>query len=89
MKSPIGPTDFCENEVSKRVNDAIKIFNAISVLPDKHCALQLLRYQTGRMDYTIRTTPLCSCRKALTRLDTAMRLGYERILGQCISDEQW
>eukprot|EP00973_Karenia_brevis_P025003 3445606-Karenia_brevis.AAC.1 len=56
MKSPIGNDDFCEAEVGKRVDAAVKIVGAISRLPDKRCALHLLRYQAGRMEYTTRAT---------------------------------
>ena len=58
MKSPIGNVEFCEQEVGKRVGKAVRAVHAIRDLPDQHCALNLLRYQTGRLDYTTRTTPI-------------------------------
>ena len=89
MKSPIGTAAYCENEVSKRVDKAAAIVRAISQLPDEHCALYLLRYQVGRMDYTIRTTPAASCAGALKRFDDCVRAAYENIVGFSVSDPQW
>ena len=89
MKSPVGDTQFCEQEVGNRVDKALKIIRAIADLPDAHCALYLLRYQVGRMEYTARTTPLESCRDALCRFDRGTRLAYGNIVGKHPSDDAW
>ena len=57
MKSPMGRDSFCAEQVSKRVAKAVEAITAIADLPDKHSALYLLRYQIGRLDYLVRTTP--------------------------------
>ena len=62
---------------------------AISALPDEHCALTLLRYQTGHLDYMTRTTPAAGCSGALATFDRELRIAYERIVGHSVSDEQW
>ena len=65
MQSPIGSVGFCDTFLQKKTDKAAKILSAIGELPDAHCALFLLRHQTGRMDYIARTTPLESCKKGL------------------------
>ena len=89
MKSLVGDTQFCEQEFGNRVDKALKIIGAIADLPDAHCALYLLRYQVGRMEYTARTTPLESCRDALCRFDRGTRLAYGKIVGKHPSDDAW
>ena len=89
MKSPIGSAAYCESEVSKRVDKAVAIVKAISQLPDQHCALYLLRFQVGRLDYIIRTTPAASCAISLKRFDDCVRSAYENIVGFSVSDPQW
>ena len=89
MKSPVGTKDFCEQVVMKRVEKAEKIFDELAKLPDRHCALYLLRYQSGRMDYILRTTPSSDCNKALGRFDAALRRAYEAIIGAGLAGHQW
>jgi hypothetical protein len=89
MKSPIGTIEFCEQEAGKRVEKAVKAMHAITSLPDQHCALNLLRYQTGRLDYTTRSTPSSCCPRALARFDVDLQTAYERIVGDAVSDAQW
>ena len=89
MKSPIGSPQFCELDVGKRVDTIAATLDTIAKLPDEHCALYLLRYQVGRMDYTMRTTPPDSCVSALRRFDSAVRRAFEIIIGKPTSEEQW
>ena len=65
MKSPMGTATFCEERVSKRVQDAIRAVDAIADLPDKHCALHLLRYQAGRLENFVRATLREDCQSGL------------------------
>ena len=89
MKSPIGDRAFCEEEIGKRVAKASATLRALSGLPDEHVALYLLRFQCGRIDYTIRTTPADSCLGALAEFDVEVRRAYEKIIGKSVSDAQW
>ena len=89
MKSPIGSTEFCEGEVSKRVDKTVRILEAISGLPDRHIAVYLLRYQVGRMDYTIRTTPADVCGAALGKFDASLRRAFETIVGKSCASMPW
>ena len=89
MKSPIGDATYCQAEVLKRVNKSIEILEAIAGLPDQHCALYLLKFQMGRMDYVIRTTPAASCGQALDKFDAAVRQAYETIIGHSVTKSEW
>ena len=89
MKSPMGSDAFCEEHVSKRVREAILAVEAIADLPDKHCALHLLRYQTARLEYLVRTTPRKDCQSGLQVFDEAIRAAHERILGKSTSETDW
>ena len=62
---------------------------AIAELPDKHAALYLLRYQIGRMDYLIRTTPASMCEAALVRFDADIRCSYQAIVARVLTEVQW
>ena len=89
MKSPMGSDSFCAEQVSKRVAKAVVVVTAIADLPDKHCALYLLRYQIGRLDYLVRTTPRSDCQEGLVVFDSAVRMAWERINGRGMSDKEW
>ena len=89
MKSPIGPKDFCELDVSKRVDKAVKVLAALAELPDEHCAFHLLRHQTGRLNYWMRTTPSTTGSSQFARFDRALRAAYENITSTSLSDVQW
>ena len=89
MKAPIGDTQFCEAEITKRVDNAADIMAAIARLADEHCALYLLRFQVGRMDYTVRTTPGQRCLRSLRKFDSLVRHTYNTIIGRATSDSQW
>ena len=89
MKVPIGPKEFCERVVSKRVSESLKAIKAIAELPKKHCALYLLKFQVGRMCYTQRTTPSSSCCEALREFDEGVQRAYEDTLGRDASRNEW
>ena len=89
MKSPIGDTTHCEGVAYTRVQKAIKVIGAIAELPDAHCALHLLRHQAGRMNYLARTTPGDHIGKARGTFDSAVRAGYETIIGRPMPDQAW
>ena len=88
MKSPIGSPEFCDREVRKRVDAAAWVLEAIANLPDRHCAMYLLRFQVGRMDYTMRTTPHESCTPALRVFDASVRRAFDTINGKLTTDGQ-
>jgi hypothetical protein len=89
MKSPVGDVEFCESTVRKRVQTAIAITKEISELPDEHLALNLLRYQTGRMEYISRTTPQSSCQRGLTTFDAAVRGSFGTVLNLSCTEGEW
>jgi hypothetical protein len=89
MKCPIGDAAYGEQVVGKRVAKSVDILTKIQELPDVHCALHLLRYQTGRMDYITRTTPAPLCHRALGNFDSAVRYAFEGIVGFGCTDSQW
>ena len=89
MKSPVGSLEFCEEDVESRVGKSIRILEAIAKLPDQHSALYLLRFQLGRMDYLVRTTPSSHCSRALEKFDLAVKQTYESITGLHVTKEQW
>ena len=89
MKSPIGDSDFCEEEVGKRVDRALHIAREIAKLYKKHCARNLLRYQEGRMGYIKRTTPVSSCRESLRKFDAGIKEALETILGRGFTAIEW
>ena len=89
MKSPIGNTEFCEKVIAERVNDSLKVIDAIAALPKPHVAHYLLRYQISRMDYIKRCTPLPSCERALRRFDQGVHIAFERILSRQIPAGEW
>ncbi|CAE8604691.1 unnamed protein product, partial [Polarella glacialis] len=89
MKSPVGHQDFCDKTSLKRVSAAVKATNAISQLPDEHCALYLLRFQTARLDYLIRTTPAPLIPSSLEVFDVAVRGAFEQAVGIATSDAEW
>ena len=89
MQPPIGSSSFCDTFQQKKLDKAGNILSAISELPDPRCALFLLRYQTSRMDYIARTTPLDSCKSALERFDSGSRACFEHVIGISTSDSQW
>ena len=55
----------------------------------KHAALYLLRYQIGRMDYLIRTTPASMCEAALVQFDAGIRCSYQAIVARVLTESQW
>jgi hypothetical protein len=73
----------------KRVTKAAVAIKAIAELPDSHCALHLLRYQAGRMNYLARTTPAVDIESALGFFDSSIREGYETIVGKRTSEMKW
>ena len=75
--------------VSKRVAESLKAIKAIAELPKKHCALYLLKFQVGRMNYIQRTTPSSSCCGALHDFDEGVQRAYEDIMGQDASQSEW
>ncbi len=81
MKSPVGAPTFCEAVVGKRVREASIVFAVISAL----CSLRFLRF---RLDYTMRTTLLNSCRLALSQYDACMSFAFENIVGIRLTDLQ-
>jgi len=89
MKSPIGSKAHCETVVMKRVKKAAAAITAIADLPDSHCALYLLRYQSAKMNYVARTTPAADVEEGLRCFDVSVRAGYESIVGKHISDTAW
>ncbi|CAE8723859.1 unnamed protein product, partial [Polarella glacialis] len=89
MKSPVGHQDFCDKTSLKRVSAAVKATNAISQLPDERCALYLLRFQTGRLDYLIRATPAPLIPSSLEVFDVAVRGAFEQAVGIATSDAEW
>eukprot|EP00973_Karenia_brevis_P033694 4645405-Karenia_brevis.AAC.1 len=89
MKSPIGTAQYCAQESAKRIAKAEKVIRAIAALPDRHWALYLLRYQTGRMDYLMRTTPPECCKEALLQFDALVKFAYEYIVGETLTQDQW
>ena len=88
IKCPIGDAAYGERVVGKRVAKSVDIVTKIQELPDVHCALHLLRYQTGRMEYITRTTPASFCRRALSNFDSAVRYAFAGIVGVCCSANQ-
>lgn len=89
MKIPIGDAAFCEKTLAKRVDKGASIVQQISELPDVHCALHLLRYQTSRMEYTTRSCPQDLCKLSLQKSDAHMRSSFESILGFGCSESEW
>ena len=89
MKSPIGPKEFCERIVGNRVDDSVKVLDAIAQLPKSHIALYLLRYQIGRMDYIKRCTPAASCADSFRMFDNRVQCAVEHILGRELTSSQW
>ena len=87
MKSPVGDAAHCEEVAQKRVTKAINVISAIAEIPDAHCALHLLRYQAGRLNYLTRTTPASDIDRALEAFDVAVRAGYETIVGKPVPDK--
>jgi hypothetical protein len=84
MKSPVGSTEWCEELVGKRVEKLSKACSAIVALPRKAAALYLLRFQTARMTYTVRTTPLQSCQRAVALADAVTQGALEHIIGETL-----
>ena len=89
MKSPVGSKEYCEAEALSRVEKCCIIMGAIAELPDKHAALYLLRYQIGRMDYLIRTTPASMCEAAIVQFDDGIRCSYQAIVARVLTESQW
>ena len=89
MKCPIGDQDYCGSVLSKRVGKAQSILDQIGDLPDSHCALYLMQYQTGRMEYISRSTPFALCQDALLRFDLSVRNCFESIMGSRFTNTEW
>ena len=89
MKIPIGDVVQCESYLAKRVEKGASIAQQISKLPDAHCAVQLLRYQTSRMEYTTRACPQDLGKRSLRQFDSSIRSCFERIVGFGCSDTEW
>jgi len=89
MKSPIGSADFCETFVAGRVAKAAVVVRAVGELPDRHCALYLLRYQIAKLDFMARTTPSATCKGALQSFDDEVQAAYDRISGRQSSSDEW
>ncbi len=52
----------------------------IAQMPSGQAALYLLRFQSSRMIYTVRTTPLALCGDAIAHADRAIQATLECIL---------
>ena len=89
MKSPIGDSLFCSEFANKRVAKAERTLHAIADLPDTHCALKLLRYQVGRLNYLVRTTPRSHVQAALQRFDSSVRDCFDCIMGRSFDSTMW
>ena len=89
MKSPIGDAEFCTKYAAEKVREATEGIRAIADLPDRHCGLHLLRYQIGKLNYLVRTTPAECIQQPLAAFDVQVRLAYERLEGKPVSDEAW
>jgi hypothetical protein len=80
MKSPIGTPAWCQEFVMSRVRKLSRVCTLISQIPSSSAALYLLRYQAGRMTYTVRTTPSPVCGAALVSADRVIQTATESIL---------
>ena len=89
MKISVGSTEYCEGKVQKRMEAAARIATTIGNLPDAHCSVNLLHFQTGRMDYTCRTTPAEQCEHGLRLLNASIKAGFETVVSMSFNNMEW
>ena len=88
MKSPVGDSAWCSAYVQKRTVKLGGVCARIAQMTSGQAALYLLRYQSSRMIYTIRTTPLALCGDAIACADRTIQATLECILAEKLSPVQ-
>ena len=89
IKSPIGSLELCHEMVLKRARKAVATVEPIAKVPAEHCALCPLKFQTGRLHYTARTTPPECCATGFAEIDDAVGNASETIMGMSTTESQW
>ena len=91
LKSPVGELDFARDFCLQTALKQAKVVDAISHLPDPHCAYYLLRYSgnASRMTYLTRTTPKQCCSSALTHFDYTVQEAFGRLAGLELTQQMW
>ena len=91
LGAAIGPPEWCELLLGRRVRKARELIDAIGRFPDSHGAFCLLRSCSGwaKVLYSCRTVPPDAQPLGLQAADTDIRLALGRLVGSPLSDEDW
>ena len=88
LGAAIGTTDWCEALLSRRVDKARALLDAIGRFPDAQGAFCLLRSCSGwaKVLYSCRTVPPSAQSAGLLAADTDIRLALGRLVGSPLTD---
>ena len=90
MRAPIGQEEWAQDYSRHRVEETMEVIEALAKLPSRHTGFYLARYQAGRTNYVMRTTPRGLCHQALKAVDGCTRaLVQGWVGGTTLSEEAW
>jgi hypothetical protein len=89
MRVPIGDDTWSLEYSRGRADDTLDVFTELAKLPSSHVGLYLARYQSGRANYILRTTPRRHCSSAITAIDAGTHALLQGWLGREVPDAAW
>ena len=91
LGSPIGPANFCESSVSKRVEEIRATVNKLQDLEDSQMETILLRscLSLPKFNFSLRTCPPTDIQQATLAFDSLIRETLSDLAGGPLSDWAW